>query len=167
MIEKKVIQKVVPDLGVAAFLLMYGHQISGKRGKAIYFNCDNTEDSETFDKLLLEYQPPNEFYTFDSCLMFLKKISEVGTDDPEKLIQYKAVSDLGVAAYILLQEYKSTSIGAKVMARKGKNVYFYIPDEKTEMFEHMAFQYFPSQFHAYDSCLMSLKKMREYGPAKV
>jgi hypothetical protein len=163
MVGNDKVQKYVLDLGIAAYLLMHGHQVIGKQGKAIYFECSSLDEADEFDKLTLDYQPPNDFYTFDSCLMFLKKINECGCKDIEKK-GYKTVSDLGVAAYLLMHEYKSSALNVKVMGRKGKFVYFDCPESKDAAFENLSFQYFPSQFHAYDSCLMSLKKVNEHMP---
>ena len=61
------IHRFVNDLGVAAYILMHGYVVIGKKGKSIYFECENEEASANLDQLVLEYQPPNEFYTFDSC----------------------------------------------------------------------------------------------------
>ena len=66
------IHKFVNDLGVAAYILMHGYAVIGKKARSIYFECENEEAAKEFDRLVLEYQPPNDFYTFDSCLMFLK-----------------------------------------------------------------------------------------------
>lgn len=155
--------KFVNDLGVAAYILMHGYAVIGKKARSIYFECENEESAVEFDRLVLEYQPPNEFYTFDSCLMFLKKINE---QVPERLDEnvHKIVSDLGVAAYLLMHEYSPKSIGVKVIGKKGKYVYFEHPEGKDEEFERLSYHYLPSQFQTYDSNLMALKKIGEYMP---
>lgn len=157
------VHKFVNDLGVAAYILMHGYAVIGKKARSIYFECENSEAAAEFDRLVLEYQPPNEFYTFDSCLMFLKKINETV---PEKLNENvnKVVSDLGVAAYLLMHEYRSKSIGVKVIGKRGKYVYFEHPEGRGEDFERLSYQYLPSQFQSYDSNLMALKKIGEYMP---
>jgi hypothetical protein len=157
------IHKFVNDLGVAAYILMHGYAVIGKKARSIYFECENEEASRAFDKLLLEYQPPNEFYTFDSCLMFLKKINETVPDHLDKNI-HKIVNDLGVAAYLLMHEYGKKSLGVKVIGKKGKFVYFEHPEGRSEDFERLSYQYLPSQFQTYDSNLMALKKIGEYMP---
>lgn len=157
--------KFVNDLGVAAYILMHGYPVIGKRGRSIFFECQGEEDARNFDKLVLEYQPPNEFYTFDSCLMFLKKINECVPDELNERI-HKVVSDLGVAAYLLMKEYGEKSIGVKVIGKKGKYVYFEHPEGAGEAFERLSYQYLPSQFQTYDSNLMALKKIGEYMPPK-
>lgn len=163
------IHKFVNDLGVAAYILMHGYAVVGKRGRSIYFECIGEEEKKGFDRLVLDYQPPNEFYTFDSCLMFLKKINEVV---PEELDENrnKVVCDLGVAAYLLMKEYGGKygeqSLGVKVIGKKGKYVYFEYPEGKGDDFERLSYQYLPSQFQTYDSNLMALKKIGEYMPAK-
>lgn len=157
--------KFVNDLGVAAYLLMHGHPVVGKKARSIYFECENAEAAADFDRVVLEYQPPNEFYTFDSCLMFLKKINEYIPDDLND-DTHKVVSDLGVAAYILMHEYNPKSIGAKVIGKKGKYVYFEHPPGRGDDFERLSYQYLPSQFQTYDSNLMALKKIGDHMPKK-
>lgn len=159
----KYIHKFVNDLGVAAYVLMHGYAVIGKKGRSIYFECENEEASKEFDRLVLEYQPPNDFYTFDSCLMFLKKINESVPEELDERI-HRTVSDLGVAAYLLMHEYSPKSIGVKVIGKKGKYVYFEIPEEKGEDFDRLSYQYLPSQFQTYDSNLMALKKIGEHMP---
>lgn len=162
---EKVIHKFVNDLGVAAYILMHGFAVIGKNGRSIYFECQNDEEAKEFDRLVLEYQPPNEFYTFDSCLMFLKKINEQAPETIDQNI-HKVVNDLGVAAYLLMQEYREKSLGVRVIGKKGKYVYFEHPEGKSEEFERLSYQYLPSQFQSYDSNLMALKKIGEYMPTR-
>lgn len=155
--------KFVNDLGVAAYVLMHGYTVVGKKAKSIYFECENIESSKEFDKLVLEYQPPNDFYTFDSCLMFLKKINESVPEVIDERI-HKTVADLGVAAYLLMHEYRPKSMGIKVIGKKGKYVYFEHPEGRGDDFERLSYQYLPSQFQVYDSNLMALKKIGEHMP---
>jgi hypothetical protein len=159
------IHKFVNDRGVAAYVLMHGYAVIGKRGRSIYFECSTEEEAKEFDRLILEYQPPCEFYTFDSCLMFLKKINEVVPEELDER-RNKVVSDLGVAAYLLMKEYSDNSLGVKVIGKKGKFVYFEHPEGKGENFERLSYQYLPSPFQTYDSNLMALKKIGEYMPGK-
>lgn len=160
------VHKYVNDLGVAAYLLMHGYAVIGKRGRSIYFECENKEAAAEFDLLVLEYQPPNDFYTFDSCLMFLKKINEYIPVDLETTT-HKIVSDLGVAAYLLMLEYdEKRQLGVRVIGKKGKNIYFSYPEGAESEFERRSYQYLPSQFQTYDSNLMALKKIGEYMPGK-
>lgn len=159
------LHKYVNDLGVAAYLLMHGYTVIGKRGRSIYFEVSNGQEAEEFEALVLEYQPPNEFYTFDSCLMFLKKINEYVPEHQDEETT-KVVSDLGVAAYLLMHEYRSSSIGVRVIGKKGKYIYFSHPAGKEEEFERLSYEYLPSQFQTYDSNLMALKKIGEYMPRK-
>lgn len=156
--------KFVNDLGVAAYILMHGYAVIGKKGRSIYFECANEEEESEFNRLVLEYQPPNEFYTFDSCLMFLKKINECEPEAGDG--NQKMVSDLGVAAYLLMHEYRPNNIGLKVIGKKGRNVHFLIPEGKMEEFDRMSYKYLPSPFQQYDSNLMALKKIGEYMPPK-
>lgn len=156
--------KFVNDLGVAAYLLMHGFTVVGKKGKAIYFELTTEDEAAEFDNVVLDYQPPNEFYTFDSCLMFLKKINEYVPSNLENT-PHKVVSDLGVAAYILTKEYdRETCLGTRVIGKRGRDVFFACPEEKSERFERLTYQYLPSQFQNYDSNLMALKKLGEFFP---
>lgn len=155
--------KFVNDLGVAAYILMHGYVVIGKKARSIYFECTNDAEVEEFDRLVLEYQPPNEFYTFDSCLMFLKKINEC---EPPAEGNQKTVSDLGVAAYLLMHEYRANKLGIKVVGKKGRYVHFLVPEDKNEAFDRLSYEYLPSQFQTYDSNLMALKKIGEYMPQK-
>lgn len=164
MTEEKKIHKYVNDLGIAAYMLMHGYQVVGKKAKSIYFEVHSQAESDDFDNLVLDYQPPNDFYTFDSCLMFLKKINEyIPKNLDEKT--HKCVNDLGVAAYLLMHEYrKPNSIGLKAIGRQGKNVWFQHPEGADPEFKRLTFEYYTSQFATYDANLMSLKKIDEYMP---
>lgn len=162
---KQYIHKFVNDLGVAAYILMHGFAVIGKSGRSIYFEIENEASEKEFDRLTLEYQPPNDFYTFDSCLMFLKKINESTPVELNESI-HKTVTDLGVAAYLLMHEYRPKSLGVKVIGKKGKYVYFEHPEGCGEDFERLSYQYLPSQFQTYDSNLMALKKIGEYMPKR-
>lgn len=162
------IHKFVNDLGVAAYILMHGYAVIGKRGRSIYFECNSEDEVAEFSKLVLDYQPPNEFYIFDSCLMYLKKMNE---DVPPSLNEetHKVVTDLGVAAYLLMKECigdEAARLGVRVIGKKGKFVYFEHPEDKGEAFERLSYQYLPSPFQTYDSNLMALKKIGEYMPSK-
>lgn len=163
MTDGKVIHKFVNDLGVAAYLLMHAYTVIGKKGRSIYFECHSEDEAKQFDQMVLEYQPPNEFYTFDSCLMFLKKINEFTPDYYDEKI-HKVVSDLGVAAYLLMYEYRPKRLGLKVIGKRGRNVYFEHPEGAAEQFRRLSYEYLPSQFQSYDSNLMALKKIGEYMP---
>jgi len=67
----------------------------------------------------------------------------------------KKVMDLGVAAYMLMHGYT-------VVAKSGKAVIFEVEKEGAQEFEKKTMDYLNSEFHRFDSCLMSLKKMNEY-----
>lgn len=165
MVAERGIHKYVNDLGVAAYLLMHGYTVVGKRQKSIYFECHTPQEAEEFDALVLEYQPPNEFYTFDSCLMFLKKINEYVPPVLDESM-HKCVTDLGVAAYLLMHEYRPNSIGVRVIGKRGKNVYFSHPVGLGNEFKRLSYEYLTSQFQTYDSSLMGLKKIGEYMPTE-
>lgn len=158
------IHKFVNDLGIAAYLLMHGYTVVGKNGRSIYFECQSEEESIEFDRTSFEYQPPNDFYTFDSCLMYLKKINDFEPKVIDNSI-HKVVSDLGVAAYLLMCEYDvQRKLGIRVIGKRGKYVYFEHEAGKGHEFDRRSYQYLPSQFQTYDSNLMALKKIGEYMP---
>lgn len=144
---------------------MHDYSFVSKNEKSFYFECENDIQAKEFDKLVLEYQPPNEFYTFDSCLMFLKKIGEQLPEEIDEK-KCKVISDLGVAAYLLMHEYKPKNIGLKVIGKKGKYVYFEHPEGRGEELEKLSYAYLRSPFQNYDSRLMALKKIGEYMPKK-
>ncbi len=77
----------------------------------------------------------------------------------EKIV-HKAVSDLGAAAYVMMHKYK-------VVGKKGKSIYFEIGDDEVSDFEDMLLEYLSSEYHRFDSCLMSLKKISEYFPKDI
>ncbi len=73
----------------------------------------------------------------------------------KKVIRH--VTDLGAAAFILMNKYK-------VVGKKGQAIYFEINENEIDAFESMKLDYLQSEFHRFDSCLMSLKKIGEYMP---
>lgn len=76
-----VIHKFVNDLGAAAYIMMHKYKVVGKRGKSICFEIeDDQKDIAGFETLYRNYLN-SEFHRFDSCLMSLKKIGEISTDD--------------------------------------------------------------------------------------
>ena len=70
---------------------------------------------------------------------------------------HKCVTDLGAAAYIMMHKYK-------VAGKKGKAIYFEVPEEEASELDALIMQYLASEFHRFDSCLMSLKKIGEHMP---
>lgn len=67
----------------------------------------------------------------------------------------RKVSDLGAGAYLLMHGYK-------VVGRDGKAIVFEVEREGSDEFERRTLEYLSSEFHRFDSCLMSLKKMLPY-----
>ena len=184
---EKYLHKFVNDLGLAAYILMHGYVVIGKKGRSIYFECENRHiwnscyhniqqgnwcpqcarlrtESKGAERVRLFLESIDiDFYTFDSCIMFLKKINEYMPEEIN-LKTHKTINDLGVAAYLLMHEYRPKSIGVKVIGKKGRYIYFEHPDGSGEDFERLSYQYLPSQFQTYDSNLMALKKIGEYMP---
>lgn len=143
-------QRSVSDLGAAAYLLMHDYKVAGRKGKDIFFSVEENANESQFDQITLDYLS-SEFHRFDACIMSLKKISECVFN--AKTQRY--VTDLGAAAYILMHKYK-------VLGKKGKAIYFDVEDEITEKFDELSLEYISSDFHRFDSCLMSLKKINDY-----
>ena len=67
------------------------------------------------------------------------------------------VTDLGAAAFVLMNKYR-------VIGKKGQAIYFEINEDEINSFESLKLEYLSSEFHRFDSCLMSLKKIGEYAP---
>lgn len=148
--EMKKNQKSVSDLGAAAYLLMHDWKVIGRRGKDIFFLLTDDHTSEKFDQLTLDYLS-SEFHRFDACIMSLKKIGEYQFDPKNN----RFVTDLGAAAYILMHKYK-------VVGKRSKAIYFEVDNETNDKFDEIALDYISSDYHRFDSCLMSLKKIGEY-----
>jgi hypothetical protein len=71
----------------------------------------------------------------------------------------KEVSDLVAGAYLMMHGYK-------VIGRRGKSIIFEVEENGVRIFEQRTMEYLSSDFHRFDSCLMSLKKIGEYMPDK-
>lgn len=69
----------------------------------------------------------------------------------------KTVSDLGAGAYLLMH-------GHKVIGRKGRDFIFEVSEQEEAEFEQRNLEYLSSEFHRFDSYIMSLKKISEYNP---
>jgi len=146
--------KSVEDLGTASYVLMNNYKLAGRRGREVLFDIEEEKNEEKFDEICLDYLS-SEFHRFDSCIMSLKKIREYNFNETGNI---RFATDLGVAAYILMHKYK-------VLGKKGKYIYFEV--ESDNKFDELAFEYLTSDFHRFDSCLMSLKKINEYISDKV
>ena len=105
---------------------------------------------DKFDQITLDYLS-SEFHRFDACIMSLKKIGDYHFQSKNQ----RFVTDLGAAAYILMHKYK-------VLGKKGKAIYFEIEEDGCDKFDELSLEYLSSDFHRFDSCLMSLKKINEY-----
>jgi len=67
------------------------------------------------------------------------------------------VYDLGASAFVMMH-------GFKVIGRKGTCIFFEVDKDAVDQFEALQIEYLTSEFHRFDSCLMALKKMKEYLP---
>ena len=88
------IRKEVADLGKAAYLMMHGHKVIGRRGRGIWFEvltAPGTSDSPThpdkselndFEDRQIEYLR-GPYHQFDSCLMSLKKFDDYLPDEDQ------------------------------------------------------------------------------------
>jgi hypothetical protein len=141
----------VKDLGKSAYILMHNYKISGVSNKSVFFQVEENKE-ETFNEICLDYLS-SEFHRFDSCLLSLKKIGEYTSFSKNS----KHVNDLGVAAYVLMHKYK-------LLGKKSRYIYFEVENTKeaNDKFDELVFEYLISDFHRFDSCLMSIKKLYEY-----
>lgn len=141
----------VGDLGVAAYMAMKGCSLSGRRDKTIFFFVPE-ERMKEFKRWKLDYLV-SEFHRFDHCLMSLKKVDESDLD--EDFSSCKFLTDLGAAAYVLMHNFR-------IIGRRGKAFYFEINDtEEANTFDQLRLEYVTSEFHEFDSALMSVKKIGE------
>ena len=69
----------------------------------------------------------------------------------------KTVSDLGAGAYLLMH-------GHTVVGRSGRDFIFEVNENEETEFEQRKLEYLSSEFHRFDSYIMSLKKIGEYNP---
>lgn len=67
----------------------------------------------------------------------------------------KAVSDLGVSAYVKMN-------GFRCVGKRNRNWYFEMNEEEIPEFEQLRIDYINSSFHKFDHELMSLKKCPDY-----
>lgn len=78
--------------------------------------------------------------------------------NPKVFPVYKNVTDLGAAAYLMMHKYS-------VAGKKGKSIYFEIhSQEENDEFDQLYMKYLNSEFHRFDTCLLSLKKIGEFMP---
>lgn len=70
--SETLVRKKIDDLGIAAYLRMYGFKVVGREGKVFFFDIQKTEENE-FSKTMFNYAN-SECHTFDSELMSLKKM---------------------------------------------------------------------------------------------
>lgn len=72
------IRKIVDDLGAAAYLMMMGWKVIGKKDKSFVFEVDQSAEKD-FTDCHLEYLN-SDFHRFDASLMSLKKMHHQVTD---------------------------------------------------------------------------------------
>lgn len=66
----------------------------------------------------------------------------------------KYIDDLGAAAYIMMHKYE-------VIGKRGKSYCFEIEETDVDEINKLYRKYLNSDFHRFDSCIMSLKKVQE------
>jgi len=138
--------KHIRDIGIAAYLVMHDYKLCDKQEKNFIFTIDQNENKK-FEDLKISYLS-SEFHHFDSCIMSLKKLEEY----PFELDSQFYTNDLGCAAYILMHKFR-------LLGKKHKYFYFEISHEEETQFREIMIQYSGSEFHSFDSKLMSLKKI--------
>lgn len=144
------INKSVSDLGIAAYILMQGYDFLGKKDKDFYFEIEDS-DERKFDEIKINYLV-SEFHYFDHCLMGIKKLEDFNHPIDSKYF----VTDLGAAAYLLMHKFR-------ILGKKGKSYFFDISSqEENNQFQELNLQYANSEFHNFDSKLMSLKKIGSF-----
>jgi len=74
----------------------------------------------------------------------------------DERIVVRRVSDLGACAYLLMH-------GFKVTGQKDRSFVFSVDENDVKDFEEKQLEYLRSEFHRFDSCLMSLKKWKAAG----
>lgn len=72
-------------------------------------------------------------------------------------VAYKEVGDLGASAYLMMHGYK-------VVGRRGTAIIFEVEKDGLRLLEERTMEYLSSDFHRFDSCLMSLKKVGQFIP---
>jgi hypothetical protein len=160
---EQVSYKKTSDLGSAAYLMMYLYKCVGKQNKFMIFEVEDSAIKE-FHKRKLEYLS-SEFHDFDSCLMSVKKIEDDFILEPEKDEVYKKVYDLGAAAYLLMTSkgqkyYKIAGRERDSRDHRGVGIVFLVDKGREMDFDERSMKYLSTEFHRFDSCLMSLKKMQ-------
>lgn len=138
--------KHIRDIGIAAYLVMHDFKLCDKQDKSFIFSID-PEENKKFEDLKISYLS-SEFHHFDSCIMSLKKLEEY----PFEIDSQFYTNDLGCAAYILMHKFR-------LLGKKNKYFYFEISSEEEYQFREIMIQYSGSEFHSFDSKLMSLKKI--------
>lgn len=69
----------------------------------------------------------------------------------------RRISDLGVSAYLMMHNYHPSG-------KKNREIVFMIDPDESKDFHQLQIDYLTSEFHRFDACIMSLKKMTEYTP---
>lgn len=138
--------KNIRDIGIAAYLVMHDYKLCDKQEKNFIFSIEQNENKK-FEDLKISYLS-SEFHHFDSCIMSLKKLEEY----PFEIDSQFYTNDLGCAAYILMHKFR-------LLGKKNKYFYFEISSEEEYQFREIMIQYSGSEFHSFDSKLMSLKKI--------
>ena len=138
--------KEIRDIGIAAYLVMHDFKLLDKKDKNFIFAVDPTENKK-FEDLKISYLS-SEFHHFDSCIMSLKKLEDYLFDIDSDYY----TNDLGCAAYLLMHKFR-------LLGKKHKYFYFEISQEEESQFREILIQYSGSEFHNFDSKLMSLKKI--------
>jgi hypothetical protein len=68
---------------------------------------------------------------------------------------FRTVTDLAMGAYVKMHGYKC-------VGRKNRSFFFEMNEDDSSQFEQLKLDYINSQFHAFDSEIMALKKIGEY-----
>lgn len=77
--------------------------------------------------------------------------------DPNEKCVVKSVSDIGIGAYLMMH-------GHAVLGRRGKNIYFNVPESEQDEFDKLRAEYLNSPYHKFDHYILALKKFGDYLP---
>jgi hypothetical protein len=69
-----------------------------------------------------------------------------------RMVMQKTIDDLGAGAYYMMHKYEA-------IGKRGKAIIFEIDEKDSEEFDRLYRKYLNSEFHRFDSCIMSLKKL--------
>jgi hypothetical protein len=145
--------KMIADLGLAAWVKMHGHRITRVEPRRVYFSLPDHNSSDEIESLKVSYVN-SEASAFDSWLMSLKQMpstNNVDRIDPSVV----EVEGLGPSAYI---RFKGRW---RLIGRTSPLKYvFYVPVEDQDEFADLRVSWTNSRLRDFDAAMMSIKMLR-------